>query len=147
MTPVIRVDSEVWEWLKRLARPLEDTPNSILRRVAGFDSKASPTTVGPKERVRSTRLATPSPRPTKTRTNSGRALNEQWKVNARHALYHKDGNYYNHLRYFPGALFDAHGFVLFKSENEYLKATQLQHGTQLHVPGGIASMPGYVRKG
>ena len=36
--PTIRVDHDVWEWLKSHARPLEDTPNSVLRRVAGLDS-------------------------------------------------------------------------------------------------------------
>jgi hypothetical protein len=38
------VDSDVWEWLKRNARPLEDTPNSVLRRVAGLDADKSNTT-------------------------------------------------------------------------------------------------------
>jgi hypothetical protein len=33
---VIRIDAEVWEELKRRARPLEDTPNSVLRRVLGL---------------------------------------------------------------------------------------------------------------
>ena len=37
MSPVVRVDDDVWEWLKTQARPLEDTPNSVLRRVAGID--------------------------------------------------------------------------------------------------------------
>ena len=30
---VIRIDGEVWAELQRRARPLEDTPNSVLRRV------------------------------------------------------------------------------------------------------------------
>ena len=37
MAPVIRVDDEVWKWLQRHAKPLEDTPNSVLRRIAGLD--------------------------------------------------------------------------------------------------------------
>lgn len=37
MTPVIRVDEEVWAWLKSQAQPFQDTPNSVLRRVAGID--------------------------------------------------------------------------------------------------------------
>ncbi len=36
MVPTIRVDDEVWSWLKQHARPLEDTPNSVLRRIAGL---------------------------------------------------------------------------------------------------------------
>ena len=31
---VIRIDAQVWAELQRRARPLEDTPNSVLRRVA-----------------------------------------------------------------------------------------------------------------
>ena len=30
---VIRIDDQVWAELQRRARPLEDTPNSVLRRV------------------------------------------------------------------------------------------------------------------
>lgn len=41
MAPVVRIDDDVWEWLKSQARPLEDTPNSVLRRVAGLDHKRS----------------------------------------------------------------------------------------------------------
>ena len=36
--PTIRIDDEVYEWLKKMARPFEDTPNTVLRRVAGLDS-------------------------------------------------------------------------------------------------------------
>ena len=57
-----------------------------------------------------------------------------------------EGNYYNHLRYFPGALFDPNGYVVFKTEEEYLGSPHLQRHQQLHVPGGISSLPGYVRK-
>ena len=35
--PVVRVDDEVWNWLKGHATPFEDTPNSVLRRLAGLD--------------------------------------------------------------------------------------------------------------
>jgi len=37
--PVLRVDDDVWSWLKNQATPFEDTPNSVLRRVAGLDNK------------------------------------------------------------------------------------------------------------
>jgi hypothetical protein len=33
---VIRIDAEVWAELQHRARPLEDTPNSVLRRVFGL---------------------------------------------------------------------------------------------------------------
>jgi hypothetical protein len=37
--PTIRIDEDVWNWLKSHATPFEDTPNSVLRRFAGLDSK------------------------------------------------------------------------------------------------------------
>ena len=40
MAPVVRIDDEVWQWLKGLARPFEDTPNSVLRRVAGLQGNS-----------------------------------------------------------------------------------------------------------
>jgi hypothetical protein len=36
---VIRIDADVWAWIRSQARPLEDTPNSVLRRVAGLGPK------------------------------------------------------------------------------------------------------------
>jgi hypothetical protein len=38
MAPTIRIDNEVYAWLQTQARPFEDTPNSVLRRVAGIGS-------------------------------------------------------------------------------------------------------------
>jgi hypothetical protein len=37
MARTIRVDDEVYTWLQQQARPFEDTPNSVLRRVAALD--------------------------------------------------------------------------------------------------------------
>jgi 5-methylcytosine-specific restriction protein A len=79
------------------------------------------------------------------RTNSGRHLNAAWGVNAQHALYHKDGNWYQELERFPGALFDPNGYVVFRTEEEYLNSPYLRHGEKLHVNGNIAQIPGYVR--
>lgn len=36
---VIRIDEQVWIELQKLARPLEDTPNSVLRRVFGLSEE------------------------------------------------------------------------------------------------------------
>ncbi len=38
---VIRIDEEVWAELQQRARPLEDTPNSVLRRVFGLPEESS----------------------------------------------------------------------------------------------------------
>ena len=52
---------------------------------------------------------------------------------------------------FPGALFDLNGYVVFETEEAYEQCSQLQHGKQLNVTGGvtggISSIPGYVRMG
>jgi hypothetical protein len=75
----------------------------------------------------------------------GRKLNEEWGVKARHALYREDGRWYNHLERFPGALFDANGYIIFETKEAYEKCPQLRHGIELNVTGGISSIPGYVR--
>jgi 5-methylcytosine-specific restriction protein A len=49
------------------------------------------------------------------------------------------------LTRFPGALFDAHGYVFFSTEVEYLRCPQLQFGKRVNVPGGISSIQSYVR--
>ena len=46
---VIRIDGEVWAELQRRARPLEDTPNSVLRRVLGLpDADTGPERLEPR---------------------------------------------------------------------------------------------------
>jgi negative regulator of replication initiation len=42
--PTIRIDDEVYAWLQSQARPFEDTPNSVLRRIAGLDDAPKPVT-------------------------------------------------------------------------------------------------------
>ena len=81
----------------------------------------------------------------RVKTNYGKDLALQWKVNAVHALFDKNGTWYHHLRDFPGALFDPNGYVLFHAETEYKNSPYLQHGQDLHVIGGIYSMPTYKR--
>ena len=38
MSPTIRIDDDVYEWLKGEAEPFVDTPNSVLRRLLGLGS-------------------------------------------------------------------------------------------------------------
>jgi len=76
---------------------------------------------------------------------SGRELNDRWNVGAKHALYYKDGTWYNNLERFPGALFDPEGYVLFKTEHAYKNCQHLKIAKRTNVPNGIASIPGYVR--
>jgi 5-methylcytosine-specific restriction protein A len=51
---------------------------------------------------------------------TGRQLNAAWRVAAQHALYRKDGTWYHLLKHFPGALFDAHGYVLFENKSDLM---------------------------
>ena len=37
MAPTIRIDEAVYTWLQQQARPFEDTPNSVLRRIAKLE--------------------------------------------------------------------------------------------------------------
>ena len=80
------------------------------------------------------------------RTDSGKRLNLKWGVGARHALYHVDGRFYENLKQFPGALFDAYGYVVFDTAEAYKYCSHLSHGQKLNVPDGISRIPGYVRK-
>lgn len=75
---------------------------------------------------------------------SGKYLNDKWQIGAKHALYRYDGKWYHHLKDFPGALFDANGYIVFESEDAYLTCEYLQHAQDLHIPVGISSIPGYV---
>jgi len=144
--PTIRIDDEVYTWLQSQARPFEDTPNSVLRRVAGFDLS--------KEERRGSVAKVQSPSreparvvaPTMTETRlSGKKLKERWNIPARQVLYHQDGTFYENLSQFPGALCDPHGYILFSSENEYNSSSYLHIGLKLNVPDGIYRIPGYRR--
>jgi len=78
-------------------------------------------------------------------TNSGRRLNDEWQIGAAHALYHKDGTWFNVLERFPGALCDPNGYVVFRTEDQFLKCPNLRIGKRLTVPSGISQLPGYIR--
>jgi hypothetical protein len=156
MAPTIRIDEEVYAWLQRNARPFEDTPNSVLRRVAGLvDPNPPPSTDDSPSPVKPVRGRAPgeSLKPIRVSGHGrgrigldGKQLNEEWKVGARHALFSRDGTWYENLQRFPGALFDQKGYVLFKTEGEYRKNAHVRVGKKTNVPGGIASIPGYVSK-
>lgn len=80
-----------------------------------------------------------------TKSNRGTELNQRWNVGAAHALYIHDGHWYHHLKRFPGALFDRHGYILFSTREEYLACSHLSIGKQISVAKpGISAIPGYV---
>lgn len=80
------------------------------------------------------------------KTITGKELNEKWDVGAKHALAYKDGDWYHYLERFPGALFDTNGYVLFDTNKDYINCKDLKFGVRVHVPGGISSILGYVKK-
>jgi hypothetical protein len=86
---------------------------------------------------------------------TGQKLNRELSLGAAHALYHKDGDWYDQLKRFPGVLFDRRGYVLFPDKDTYERCPELIHpehsradgrpGT-LRVPKGISNIrePRYV---
>src|SRR5438034_4146985 len=104
VSPTIRIDDEVWAWLQEKARPFEDTPHSVLRRVAGLDGgngRGTSREGGRKTSVPTGRLGI---------RVTGELQNRKHALGAKHALYHKDGTFYERLREFPGVLCDDRGF-------------------------------------
>ncbi len=87
-------------------------------------------------------------RRTKATLNRDKAirLNESWGVGAAQVRYSDGGHWYATLERFPAALFDAHGYVLFETEEEYRSSRHLRIGKQISVPKpGISTIPSYVR--
>ncbi|MCL4265936.1 MAG: HNH endonuclease [Anaerolineae bacterium] len=82
---------------------------------------------------------------TKPKKLTGKYLNDLWGVGAKHALYREDGKWYHQLTEFPGALFDANGYVVFETERDYWESPYLQIQQDLHISDGISSMPNYIR--
>src|SRR5262245_44278469 len=81
----------------------------------------------------------------RVRSDSGRRLNQLWAVNAKHALYHRRGLWYEQLEEFPGALFDEEGYVLFASEEAFTQCPYLRITKKVWVPKGLSSIPSYRR--
>jgi predicted HNH restriction endonuclease len=73
-------------------------------------------------------------------------LNESWGVGAVQVRYSDDGHWYAALARFPAALFDANGYVLFATDEEYRNSPHLKINKQISVrKPGISAIPGYVR--
>ncbi len=153
--PVVRVDDEVWKWLQRQARPFEDTPNSVLRRVAGLDipissSDATSQTIGksgltPNETKVLTHPNNAPNRAVKGTRVTGELLNRKYRLGARHALYHKDGTFYERLSRFPAVYCDTRGFVRFDSEQQFILDSILNVGEKVNIHRSLASHPRYQR--
>lgn len=166
MSPTIRIDDEVWAWLKSRAVPFEDTPNSVLRRVAGMGTPNAPT-VGltppqlidlrvdkarqqavPPTIIRDQGMrSTPAPVVLQDRGRriTGEWLNKTFHLHAAHALYHKDGQLFERFAQFPGVLCDARGCVRYDTEKDFLADSLLNVGAKVNVSGGLANHPRYEK--
>ncbi len=76
---------------------------------------------------------------------TAKKINKIIDTGAWHVLYREDGKWYNNLKYFPGALFDINGYIVFTKENEYLNNKKLKHGKRLNIPEGISQIAGYKK--
>ena len=74
---------------------------------------------------------------------TGEQLNEMYKVGAVQSHYHIDGTWYKNLTLFPGALFDADGYIKFETEEDYFGCEKLKIKEETNVYEGIRSIPGY----
>jgi len=74
----------------------------------------------------------------------GRKINEAFSLNSEHTFFFHGGDWYHHLKRFPGILADLNGYVKFETEEEYLNNPNLKHGQRLHIDNGIQSLENYV---
>lgn len=58
---------------------------------------------------------------------TGRGINRDLSLGAEHALYHKDGYWYDQLQRFPGILCDRDGYVFFPNRESYECCHDLRH--------------------
>ncbi len=78
-------------------------------------------------------------------------LNKLWGVGAEHGGYIHDGHWFHKLNKFPGAFFDKHGYVLFKTEEEYVNCAYLniaKASNQVNIRRPLqklSEIPGYIR--
>lgn len=129
MTRIIRIDAEVFAALQDLATPLIDNPNDVLRRLLKLDSKEKQVQAEPQH----------------SRSDSGRRINARYKLGAKHALYHIDGTFFEKLERFPGFLADAHGYVWYPTEEDFVSDSHLDIQDKVNVRGKLAHHPQYKR--
>lgn len=79
---------------------------------------------------------------------TGKLLQKQWGIAARHVLYREDGTWYHKLERFPGALCDARGYIVFETRQLLEACPGVSIGRDknwISVATGIAALPGYIR--
>jgi 5-methylcytosine-specific restriction protein A len=82
---------------------------------------------------------------------TGKYLNKYWGIRAEHALYRKDGEWFHLLKQFPGALCDSHGYILFKTKDDFEKCQHIRLNKKTNTvhmsreASSISVIPGYRR--
>ena len=133
--PTIRIDQEVYGWLQKRAMPFEDTPNSVLRRIANMDSTGS---------TKHEKIQSPSAK-RRSRSASGKQLAIREGLNVQSAFYHHEGTWFHRLFEFPAALFDRYGYVVFQSQDDYLNHPQVGGDQHTNIPSEISTFPSYKK--
>ena len=102
MGRTIRIDDEVFAWLQQQGETFVDTPNSVLRRLAGLEHAADMEHERVAKHPAAPKAHTRRSAPRRPVQITGKQLNEEWSVGAKHALFHRNGRWYNNLERFPG---------------------------------------------
>jgi len=84
------------------------------------------------------------------KSDHGEHLRQEHDIPAFQVYYHLEGTFFMPLHKFPGALADKHGYVIFATEEEFLKCGDLDHGgssknPRVHVCLGISRMHQYIK--
>ena len=147
MSPTIRIDDEVYKWLQSQAIPFDDSPNSVLRRIAGLDDTRQEHGLKPSQ-------TSPSATPRSGRQNGrrdrlarGNQLIARWKIPVRQARFRRDGTWFASLTRFPAALCDCNGYVVFGTVADLNRCPDLTVHPSGQITGerGISIIPGYVK--
>jgi hypothetical protein len=146
MAPTIRIDDEVYRWLQSQAVPFDDSPNSVLRRLAGLDG-AKPVVAG--ERKNGQMPSRGDPSPVYSRHTKGDDIVKEQELPVAQGRFREDGKFYEFPTKFPAALCDSSGYIIFRSEDEMNRSQAIQvsltesGAMKINVSGGISSMTGY----
>ena len=76
---------------------------------------------------------------------TGEDCKREWNIPVQQARFRENGTWYHILERFPAALCDAHGYVIFPTEQAYRDCTHLRIGKEISVPYGISKISGIVQ--
>ena len=76
---------------------------------------------------------------------TGEQLNRKYKLGARHALYHKDGTFYERLVRFPAVYCDTRGYVKYENEQQFLRDSSINIGEKVNIHRALSAHPRYQR--